>query len=261
MATATLAQMQALLSAWIRRFPNVTQADVNTHLRQYQSDPSGYDLASAADTFDPQNTTGLAPVPGGTPPGGSPPAAQGPLTDLQNVEATYDPYTAFLQQIGIGGRTYLNPAEQYKQSLVQPIDVLKSLQEKMGMALMGAPAAQSFTDYASPFLNAPGNIYSKARELWGTLMGQSPTRRGEGGFAYEPTYGFDDKGERVRTTGNIQELQALLKLAGGSPFGMRGSTWLSKRLPEEQQKWVSTQAAGQGTGESFLDYIRSRYNI
>uniref|UniRef100_A0A6H2A0P8 Uncharacterized protein n=1 Tax=viral metagenome TaxID=1070528 RepID=A0A6H2A0P8_9ZZZZ len=193
------------------------------------------------------------------------------LARARQTEKVYDPYTAYLQQIGIGGRQYLNPAEQYQRGLYDPLQTMYGLQQRYQLLPgAGVPApGGSFVDYASQFGGDRAAVGQRARQLLNALYSTNPTARGEEGFAYEPRFGETGAGQGVIAAGGVEgveggdinELMELLQLGMRAKMGARGAGYISGRLPREQQIWTSQQAGATPSNQSFLDYLRQKYNL
>lgn len=173
----------------------------------------------------------------------------------RETEDIFDPFTAYLQRLGLGQRNYLNPAEQYQVGQYNPLSTMYGVQGRMATQFPELLPGY-FTDYALGNPNRTGgNIYGYANSLMSKILGATPEARGTMGTVWEPTW---SEGERT-SGGNIAELQQLLQTALRQNLGRPGANWLAGNLPAEQQRWAGGLAQG-GTG-TFLDYIRQKYNL
>jgi len=168
------------------------------------------------------------------------------------TEGIFDPFTAYLQKMGLGTQNYYNPAQQYQIGQYDPLYNLYGLQGRMATVNPAWAPQANFADYTQQMGAGPGiRSYNLLRQL----LGWNPEQRAQVGATYEPTW---SEGERTGS-GNIAELQQLLKTALQPYLGRPGANWMAGNLPAEQQRWAGGQAAG-GTG-TFLDYIRQKYNL
>ena len=172
------------------------------------------------------------------------------------TEDIFDPFTAYLQKMGLGTQNYYNPAQQYTMQQFDPLNMLYGLQGRMGTVDPGWAPRSTGADYAYDFTGRGSTpIQGRARSLMQQIMGWSPEQRAQAGTTYEPTW---SEGERT-SSGNIGELQQLIQQALRKQLGRPGANWLAGNLPAEQQRWAGTQA--QGGTDTFLDYIRQKYNL
>ena len=173
------------------------------------------------------------------------------------TEDIFDPFTSYLQKLGLGTQNYYNPAQQYQMQQFDPLNMMYGLRGRMASVIPPLAPGGTFADYAFPFAgNMSGQgMQNQAKGLLGALMGWNPEQRAQAGAVYEPTY---SEGERTGG-GNIAELQQLIQQALRGQLGRPGANWLAGNLPAEQQRWAGGQAQGQ-TG-TFLDYIRQKYNL
>ena len=221
---------------------------------QYAYNPTSglyYKLNAATNAWEQTTAPPATPTPTTTPTGQTGQTALGGA-GLAQTEDVYDPFTAFLQMLGLGGRNYYSPQERYNVGQYDPLSNLFGIQGRMGTVDPSyAPSSGYFADYAG----GVGDVYQKARELLSGIFGMGTEQRGQAETVYEPTY---SEGERTGS-GNVAELQALIQAALRQQLGRPGANWMASRLPGEQQLWANTQA-GDG-GDTFLDYLKQKYNL
>jgi len=185
----------------------------------------------------------------------------------QLTEDIYDPFTAYLQRLGLGTQNYFNPAQQYQIGQFDPLQNMYNIRGRMA-TLPGnqGMAPGYFSDWMNQFTPNPnqgggmnsyyGTMYPQAQNLMRQIFNTGQEGRAQAGTVYEPTY---SGGERTGS-GNIAELQQLIQTALRGQLGRPGANWLAGNLPAEQQRWAGQQVA-QGPQGTFLDYIRSKYNL
>ena len=168
-----------------------------------------------------------------------------PATDLVGEE-TYGPFAAYMARLGLGGRQALNPAEQYRGGQYGPLKSIFDVLTRMATAVPSfAPSTGEFANWALP--NVGANLYSQAANALRGIFGLTPEQRA--GSSTE----FQDN--------NVTELKNFL-LSGLAPkLGLTTANWLAGKVPSEQQRWLNTQAMGQDTNTSFLDWFRKQYNL
>jgi hypothetical protein len=178
--------------------------------------------------------------------------------NLQDIstEQSYDPFTAYLQSLGLANKEYLRPSQQYQVSLYDKLNTLLGLQGRMGTVNQNyLPESGYMVDYAKPFMNQPGSQFDRAKSLIQGIFGFNPEQRAKAGVSYEPTFADGEK----TSTGNVAELQDILKLGLRARYGTQGADWVSSRLPWDQQQWTNQQA--QGSTTPFVEYLKQKYNF
>jgi hypothetical protein len=168
-----------------------------------------------------------------------------------STEDTFDPKTAYLEKLGLGNKNYWNPGEQWQSNQFDPLSAAYQLQSRLALTQNPEYAAPSFADYAT----SGGNVFSKGWDMLKNLFGMGNESRAGAEATYEPTY----EGGQKTNSGNIGELQQLMASGLRNKFGNYGSRWLAGNLPQEQQKWANYSAGG--GGNSFLDYLKGKYNL
>jgi len=173
------------------------------------------------------------------------------------VSEVYSPFTAYMNRMGLGGRNYLNPAEQYRASFAQPTENLWRIQDLMAGAgtAMGVYPTEGFEAYLNTVLQ-PTALRSRAAQLLGTLFQATPEQRAanpEFNFSFEPPPGRPQSSER-----DIGYLQELVRTALGGRMAPIAIGYLQEGIPKLQNIWQQQVAAGQ-TSSPFLDWFRSRY--
>ena len=116
----------------------------------------------------------------------------GPISMGQTEKAS-DPFTAYRQAIGIGGKVNLNPAEQYQEGLFNPLMNLFNTNQRLfdptsplGKAGNVGKMYGTFSDfYGATPAGEPG-ISATAGRMLSNIFGASPEQKGAKGLGYEP---------------------------------------------------------------------------
>jgi hypothetical protein len=172
----------------------------------------------------------------------------GSLMANNNTEETYSPFTAYLQALGLSNKNFYNPAQNYQISQYDPLSNIYNINRRMSLVNPSFDPG----NYVSPWTSGNvGNATKLARETLSNLFGMNQENQGMAGVDYSPLFSGTDS---VDSNG-LNELQALIKT------GLRGNlgSYISNKLPWEQQNWGSSQAAG--GGGTFLDYLKNKYNL
>ncbi len=207
-----------------------------------QSKPGTYDIP---DDWIPEETT---PTGGGNMPGNIPGGALGPYTD-------------YLQKIGLG-QGYWNPAQRYLAGMYQPMRNLWEQGTQYRTAL-GQPTSL-WEDYMTQIGAGGNNMINNVQGGWTnilqSILGLSPGEREERGLTFEPQW--NEAGQATYPTGQMsqEDLQYLLQQGTKQRFNPIGANYLAQSAPRMQQQWQLQQAANP-TGQTFLDYLRSKYGI
>lgn len=164
------------------------------------------------------------------------------------MEEAYGRWPGYGTALGLYGRQYMSPYEQYQAGLGDPLSRLYDISGRMGTAggfPQYAPGGM-FSQWAPQYAQNPFAMYTLARSMMGDVMGMTPEQRGGAGMAY----GGGDLGP-------------LLEMALRQQVGKQTAGWISGQLPIAQEQWQQQYpgwVAGAGQ-PSFLDYVRQKYNL
>jgi len=183
------------------------------------------------------------------------------------MEVATDPWTGYLNRLGIGGKVNYNPAERYQASLFQPLQNMYDISEVQARAGMGPQKYTTLSDYltgagmptAGTGAKGMTPLFGQAAGLLKNLFGATPEQQGF--FGYEPGSSIPEGGtEAVYDPGNIAQLQQLMKYGLRETGGAAGSQFVANMLPKLQQAYYG-QKVGVGTGgvTNFLDWARQKY--
>lgn len=194
----------------------------------------------------------FAPEPGFPVPTGPYGAVPLEATAPMSIPGAYGPFTQYLKRVGLGAGNYWNPAQRYLAGLYEPLRGLFEMQQPLGAAL--GQRTPYWGDFMSKYLGQPRNVWQQYANLLGGLFGMTPESRGEWGFSFEPQYG--EFGEQSYEGMPLSFLQNLVTGGLTPSLGRIGAGWLAQRLPYMQTQWELA-----GPEQTFLDYIRSKYNL
>lgn len=170
------------------------------------------------------------------------PSTTFPVGSPQWTEETYGPQAGYMAGLGLYGKGYQSPYQQYQAGMYDPLNLLWQMQAPMAMAGMpGYAPTQYLSQFATPFAEDPFSMYAMARGTLGDVMGMAPEQRaGMPGAEYG---------------GGIAQLLGLGLRQQLGP----GAAWLQGRVPAERTQWQAQYPQQQGP--TFLDYIRQKYNL
>jgi len=184
---------------------------------------------------------------------------------LGQTEAAYDPFTAFLQMLGLGGKSYYTPQEQYEIGQYRPLENLYNLQGRMaGVEPAYAPGTtpgseNPFVDFLTKLSGQGQTASTQAVKVLTSILGWNPEQREQAEVTYNPSQGVTEEGNIGMATNNLDELQALIREALRGTLGRPGANWLASQLGGQQKQFWQQQALGGGS--SFLDYLKQKYNL
>ena len=177
-----------------------------------------------------------------------------------DIAGAYGPQTQYLRALGLG-QGYQNPAQKYLANMYDQFRSIWGIQQPINTATGGT--SQDWGQYIGNLGGGMQNVYSQAAATLAKLLGMSSADRSLAGFNFEPQYD-PVTGETLTSsqTGELStaNLQNLLGQGTAQRFGPIGSHWLAGRIPQLQQQWQLGQAGG-GAGQTFLDYLRQKYNL
>jgi len=191
--------------------------------------------------------------------------------EQNKFERETDPFTAYRNQLGLGGKTTYNPAEQYQMGQFNPLmnlfNTSRRLYDPAEGPLAGKTVAPStFTDYYNSARTAGRGAVDILKDIFGATAAQK-TGVGEAGLGYEPTRFDPDliSAEQAASgglnEGNLEELQRLLRLGVGQNRGAMSGIYASRRLPMAQQSYYEQQKAGTAGSDNFLDWLNKRWQL
>ncbi len=236
-------------------------------LARYEADPSNPEFASVAgimQTATGVTYTGTSPTSTIAPP---PPPADIPLPDTQQgtiapfgaqqdlfqnpfavgspewMEEVYGPRAGYMTGLGLYGKQGRTPFQSYQERLYDPLSRLYDLSSQFAAGGVSDTTPGGFMgQWGQPFAQNPFAMYAQARGMMGNVMGMAPEQRASFGLQ-----------------GPTPALQDLMGMGLRQELGLPGAQWLSGRLPQEQEAWVSQYPQQQGP--NFLDYVTQKYNL
>lgn len=164
----------------------------------------------------------------------------------QFMEEEYGRWPGFGTELGLFGRQYLSPHEQYQAGLQPGLETLYDVGGRMSTAggfSQYAPGGM-FSQWAPQYAQDPFAMYGLARGMMGNVFGMTPEQRAGADIGYGTA------------PGDISDLMAM---GLRTQLGKGTAGWLAGKMPTEQQSWLSQYPQQQGP--SFLDYIREKYNL
>lgn len=158
------------------------------------------------------------------------------------IEERYGPQAGYMAGLGLYGKAYHTPYQQYQAGMYNPMNFLWNMQTQMeALNRPGYNAPQYLSQFAPQYGQNPFAMYGMARGMMGDVFGMSPEERaGMTGGTYE------------------SDLAQLLGLGLRQDLGP-GAAWLQGRIPAERGQWQAQYPMQQGP--SFLDYITEKYNL
>lgn len=162
----------------------------------------------------------------------------------QFMEETYGRWPGFGTALGLYGRQYLSPYEQYMAGQQPSLEALYDIGGRMGTAggfPQYAPGGM-FSQWAPQYAQNPFAMYALARSMMGSAAGMTPEQRA---VAEIPAGGAD--------------LSSLLQMALRTQLGKGTAGWIAGKMPAEQQAWTAQYPQQQGP--SFLDYVMQKYGL
>ncbi len=165
-----------------------------------------------------------------------------PVGSPQWTEETYGPQAGYLSGLGLYGKGYQSPYQQYQAGMYDPLNLLWQMQAPMAMAGQpGYQPTQYLSQFAPQYAEDPFSMYAMARGTLRDVMGMAPEQRaGMPGAEYG---------------GGIAQLLGLGLRQQLGP----GAEWLQGRVPAERTQWMAQYP--QQLGPTFLDYIKQKYNL
>ena len=162
------------------------------------------------------------------------------------MEEAYGRWPGFGTAMGMYGRQYLKPYEQYQAGLQPGLETLYDVGGRMGTRGgfgQYAPGGM-FSQWAPQYAQDPRAMYGLARGMMGNVFGMTPEQRAgaEVGYGTAP-----------------QDLASLMQMGLRTQLGKGTAGWLAGKMPAEQQAWTAQYPQQQGP--SFEDYIREKYNL
>lgn len=163
----------------------------------------------------------------------------------QWMEEVYGPQAGYMTGLGLFGKQGRSPYQSYQERLYDPLTRLYDLSSQFTAGGVGGYNPGGFMgQWGQPYAENPFAMYAQARGMMGDVMGMAPEQRA--GFGLQ---------------GPTAALQDLLGMGLRQQIGLPGASWLSGRLPQEQESWVA-QYPQQGAGApNFMDYLREKYNL
>jgi len=163
----------------------------------------------------------------------------------QWMEEVYGPRAGYMTGLGMYGKQGRTPYQSYQERLYDPLTRLYDLASQFTAGgVEGYQPGGFMGQWGQPYAENPFAMYGQAKGMMGNVMGMSPEQRA--GFGLQ---------------GPTAALQDLMGMGLRQDIGLPGAQWLSGRLPQEQEAWVS-QYPQQGAGApSFLDYVTQKYNL
>ncbi len=161
----------------------------------------------------------------------------------QWMEEVYGPRAGYMTGLGMYGKQGRTPYQSYQERLYDPLSRMYDLSSQFTAG--GVPGYEPggfMGQWGQPYAENPFAMYAQARGMMGDVMGMAPEQRA--GFGLQ---------------GPTAALQDLMGMGLRQQVGLPGAQWLSGRLPQEQESWVSQYPQGQGP--SFLDYVTNKYNL
>lgn len=157
-------------------------------------------------------------------------------------ETTGMPQAGYMAGLGLYGKAYQTPYQQYQAGMYDPLHFLWQMQAPMEMGGFGGyNPTQYLSQFAPQYGQNPFSMYAMARSTLGDVFGMRPEQRaGMPGAEYG---------------GGLAQLLGLGLRQQLGP----GAGWLQGRIPSERTQWMAQYPMQQGP--SFLDYIRSKYNL
>lgn len=190
------------------------------------------------------------------------------MAHAAGTELATDPYTAYLERLGIGGKQFYNPAEQYQEALFDPFYSLYGTEARLQGpgGVMQDPTKQSatFTDFLTRIGGGLAGLTQGALGQMKSIFGATPEQKLTMG--YEPgQYEAGSSGEARggMDPGQLAELQGLMRYGLRPSAGILGSGYAAGRLPQAQQAYYSQKAAMQPSAlnTSFLDWLRKNWGL
>jgi hypothetical protein len=186
-------------------------------------------------------------------------------------ETQTDPFTAYLNRLGIGGKMAYNPAQQYQVGLYDPLKSIYDVQQRLhgAGAVLQDPNKMpaTFSDYMSKTGAGVGGLVESARGQLQNIFGATPEQKASigsnVGMNYEPSqYDTGTTGEgQAMNAGSIDELANLIRYGLRGTQGIMGSRYAASRLPQAQQAYYSQKSAGSTTQPNFIDWLKSNWGI
>ena len=161
----------------------------------------------------------------------------------QWMEEVYGPRAGYMTGLGMYGKQGRTPYQSYQERLYDPLSRMYDLSSQFTAG--GVPGYEPggfMGQWGQPYAENPFAMYAQAKGMMGNVMGMNPEQRA--GFGLQ---------------GPTAALQDLMGMGLRQDLGLPGAQWLSGRLPQEQESWVSQYPQGQGP--SFLDYVTNKYNL
>ena len=230
-----------------------------TNLQQWQNAR----VAQGLPIYQPQSTVVATPQP--VPPGGTPT----PPGRQATRELASDPFTAYLEKLGIGGKTAYNPAERYQANLFDPLKSLYDINQRLYNPLSDTAAQGkeygTFSDFLESIGGAGGGqpLYAGAGRQLKSIFGFTPQQKQTPGF--EPgRYDVDSAGEAAggMNPGSLGELQDLFRYGLRPTSGVLGARYAAQSLPQIQQAYYGQKQTGEiGKEANFLDWLKAKYNL
>lgn len=159
------------------------------------------------------------------------------------MEEVYGPRAGYMTGLGLFGKQGRSPYQSYQERMYDPLSRLYDLSSQFTAGGVGGYEPGGFMgQWGQPYAENPFAMYAQARGMMGDVMGMAPEQRA--GFGLQ---------------GPTAALQDLLGMGLRQQIGLPGASWLSGRLPQEQESWVAQHPQGQGP--NFMDYIKAKYNL
>src|SRR3990167_7326668 len=176
--------------------------------------------------------------------------------------ADRNPWLAYMKQMGLAGKDYLNPGQRYQAALYAPWSNAQNIGSQLAR-LTGGGFTEPGQIYQMAGTN-PTDIYGKAAGFLQNIFGLTPEQRQQTGLGFEGQYSDPDAPTPLKNV----ELQNLMRVGLQRRLGSTSAYWLANQLAREQDRWNEQGILANPTGgpegvqsENFLDYFKKRYNL
>jgi len=175
---------------------------------------------------------------GGTMPGPMEPGGH------QWMEEVYGPEAGYLSALGLYGRQYQTPYQQYLANRYQQLAGLWGARQAMAVdyPAMGQSGLGYLSEWAPQYARDPFAMYGMAQNMLRQTMGMSPEQRAGYGLTYEGG-----------------GLENLMQMGLRPQYGRFGAGYVAGQMPVERERWIQQYPTQEGP--TFLDYLRQRYGL